>query len=67
MEGVAPELREIEERVAKTQKGKRYLKQFKPQLNEGARSCLIMKGNKTSPNVQSILDIFVQLFSSNGF
>lgn len=50
------------EKRAKTNKGKRYLKQFEAQLNEGPRKCLLLKGSKTSNKVSNFLKLWVRSF-----
>lgn len=55
------ELAEIHERTAKTHKGRRYLDNFKSNLNEGPRKCLIIKGNKTSEKTQKFMELWVSI------
>jgi len=50
----------MNERKATTRKGKRYLKQFESQINEGPRNCIILKGTKTSEKTSEFLKIWVK-------
>ena len=54
-----PDLQGVEDRKAKTHKGRRFLDQFKAKVREDQRQCLILKGNKTSEKVTRAMDYFV--------
>jgi hypothetical protein len=54
-----PDIQGIEDRKAKTHKGRRFLDKYKPKTNEDPRQCLILKGNKTSERVTRLMDYLV--------
>lgn len=56
----------IEDKKAKSHKGRRHLDLYKPKLNEEPKQCLVLKGNKTSERVTKALDCFVSLFANKG-
>lgn len=64
MEGetINEDLQGIENRKAKTHKGRRHLDQYKPKLTEDPKKCLILKGNKTSEKVTKAMEYFVREF-----
>ena len=54
-----PDIQGIEQRKAKTHKGRRFLDQFKPKLVEDPKKCLILKGNKTTDKVTKAMEYMV--------
>ena len=54
------------QRKPKSHKGKLFLKSLEPQLHEGIRQCLFLKGNKSSQCSQLISKLFYLLKKKQG-
>ena len=55
-----PDIQGIEERKAKTHKGRRFLDKYKPKLNEDPKKCLLLKGSKTTQQVTDVMEYLVE-------
>lgn len=55
-----PDIQGIEDRKAKTHKGRRFLDKYKPKLHEDPKRCLILKGSKTTQQVTDAMEYLVE-------